>query len=168
MKRAGSEEAEREKKAQRRETWAEPACLESVEQFHRCFSCPVVASPALPVEARSQLRLSLLQEELDELRAAVGAGDLVEVADALADLQYVLSGTVHEFGCGGVFKELFDEVHRSNMTKLCETEEDAKATVAHYLKRDGTEAAYRPSQGKYLVFRKSDNKTLKCVKYSPA
>lgn len=56
------------------------------------------------------------------------------------------------------------------MSKQCETLEDALATVAHYKARDGTisEPVLQPNNGKYIVYRTSDNKTLKCVKYSEA
>ena len=55
-----------------------------------------------------RLRVNLLREELKELEAAIADNDLVEVADALADLQYVLSGAVLEFGLGAKFRTLFD------------------------------------------------------------
>ena len=150
-------------------TFPEPAALGSVAAFHDKFRAPRLARPVLPDAARSALRVSLLQEELDELRTAVAAGDLTEVADALADLQYVLSGAVHEFGMGGCFKELFDEVHRSNMSKACATLEEAEATVKHYAAKDGTEATIEPNaDGTYNVYRTADNKCLKSVRYSPA
>eukprot|EP01052_Picozoa_sp_SAG31_P039556 SAG31_NODE_5510_length_2491_cov_1.052676_3_plen_134_part_00 len=122
----------------------------------------------MPTKDRARLRLALLEEEVAELRAAVESDDLVEVADALADIQYVLAGAVHEFGMGGTFKALFDEVHRSNMTKLCATEAEAEGTVAHYKAKDGTEAGYRQKGGGFLVYRSSDMKTLKSINYSPA
>ena len=69
--------------------------------------------PAIPSVDRCQLRVSLLEEEVQELADAIKDNDLVEVADALADIQYVLSGAVHEFGMGHIFQTLFDEVQRS-------------------------------------------------------
>ena len=84
----------------------EPKPLNSVAEFHRTFHHPIVASPSIPNKKRCDLRISLLREELDELEAAVAAGDLIEVADALCDLQYVLSGAVLEFGMGNKFKTL--------------------------------------------------------------
>jgi len=149
-------------------SFSEPPCLSSVALFHKTFHCPVEDTPKIPSPERCDLRLNLINEEVMELRQAINEGDLTEVADALADIQYVLSGTVHEFGMGNIFQKLFTEVHRSNMTKLCANEEDAEATVAHYLRRDGTKASYHASGDGFMVFRKSDSKTLKCVKYSPA
>jgi predicted HAD superfamily Cof-like phosphohydrolase len=83
---------------------AEPSCLQDVAAFHSLFGAPVVDEPALPDAKRCTLRVNLLQEELDELKAALEAGDVVEAADALADLQYVLAGAVHELGMGSRFK----------------------------------------------------------------
>jgi predicted HAD superfamily Cof-like phosphohydrolase len=145
---------------------AEPAALAATAEFHATFMSPIVAAPALPPPDRARLRLSLLEEEVAELRAAVESDDLVECADALADIQYVLSGAVLEFGMGGVFKQLFDEVHRSNMSKLCSTEAEAEATLAHYRAKDGSEGTYQPREDGFLVLR-SDGKTLKSVNYSP-
>jgi predicted HAD superfamily Cof-like phosphohydrolase len=110
----------------------------------------------------------LLAEELKELEVAILEKDIVAVADALCDLQYVLSGAILEFGLGEKFSALFEEVQRSNMSKACKTEDEAKATVEHYRTKDGTECYYKEQDGKFLVFRKSDNKTIKSIGYSPA
>jgi predicted HAD superfamily Cof-like phosphohydrolase len=138
-----------------------------VAEFHRTFNLPILPAPAVPPPDRCRLRVNLLQEELDELRTAIEAGDLVEAADALADLQYVLSGAVLEFGLGDRFREVFEEVHRSNMSKTCATREEAEATVEHY-RELGQEGRQEARAGKYLVYRNSDNKVLKNVNYSPA
>ena len=136
---------------------AEPACLHDVAAFHRLFGAPVVDEPALPDAKRCALRVNLLQEELDEFKAALEAGDVVEAADALADIQYVLAGAVHELGMGSRFKALFDEVHRSNMSKACASREEAEATVAHYAEK-GQPAEIEEVDGKFLVKRTADNK----------
>ena len=88
------------------------------------------------------------------------------VADALADLQYVLSGTVHEFGMGSRFAGLFDEVHRSNMSKACATRDEAEATVAHYAARNQPAQMFEQPDGSFLVKRIADDKVLKSVNYS--
>src|SRR5476651_1732276 len=142
--------------------------LNQVDEFHNTFKHPIVADPAIPSKQRSQLRIELLAEELKELQQAVNDNDLVEIADALCDLQYVLSGAVLEFGLGEKFKELFDEVHRSNMSKACKTIEEANKTIAHYKNNGNTESYYKEIDGLYLVYRKPDDKTLKSVNYSPA
>ena len=127
----------------------EPAALSSVAKFHDVFNLPVLSTPAIPSKEGCNLRYSLL-------------------ADALADLQYVLSGAVLELGLGHHFKQLFDEVQRSNMSKTCQTIEEARATQSHYLESKGIESYIVEREGEYLVYRKEDGKVLKSVNYSPA
>jgi predicted HAD superfamily Cof-like phosphohydrolase len=145
----------------------ESNALNDVAQFHRTFNHPILDKPQMPSKERAALRVSLLQEELNELKEAIANNDLVEVADALCDLQYVLAGAVLEFGLGEAFADLFAEVQRSNMSKVCHTEEEAQATVAHFDAK-GQEAYYEAKDDFFLVFRKSDNKTLKSINYSEA
>ena len=142
--------------------------LNQVAEFHRTFKAPILNTPQIPSADRCKLRVSLIAEELQELQEAIDNQDLVEVADALCDIQYVLSGAVLEFGLGNKFVDLFNEVQRSNMSKACNTYEEAELTVAHYAKKDGTEAEIVPDGDKFLVYRIIDNKVLKSVKYSPA
>jgi predicted HAD superfamily Cof-like phosphohydrolase len=146
----------------------QPDALNHVAKFHRTFQHPVLDTPQIPDPARCALRVTLLAEELEELQEAIRQNDLVEVADALCDLQYVLSGAILEFGLADKFKELFDEVQRSNMSKACDTEEEAIATVKYYASQRDTRCYYKQIDGKYLVFREEDNKTIKSVNYSPA
>ena len=144
-----------------------PEALEMVAEFHRTFKHPILSNPAIPDESRCKLRVSLIAEELKELEDAIEEKDLVAVADALTDIQYVLSGAILEFGLADRFKSLFEEVQRSNMSKACENEEDAIETVKFYKTKDGTECYYRQEGVKWLVYRKSDNKTIKSIHYSP-
>jgi predicted HAD superfamily Cof-like phosphohydrolase len=142
--------------------------LNQVADFHRTFNAPILETPQIPSEQRCELRVNLLQEELNELSQAIKDNDLVEITDALADLQYVLSGAVLEFGLGEKFVELFNEVQRSNMSKACNTQQEALMTLSHYKKKDGTEGYYKKINGKWLVYRVSDDKVLKSINYSPA
>jgi len=146
----------------------EPKALTSVAAFHDMFNLPILRQPTMPDEKRCELRVSLLQEELDELREAIIDGDIVAVADALSDLQYVLSGAVLEFGLGDKFKALFDEVQRSNMSKTCKNYQDALDTQAYYLTEKSTPSFLEEREGEYLVYRTSDKKVLKSIKYSEA
>jgi predicted HAD superfamily Cof-like phosphohydrolase len=91
--------------------------LTIVRDWHEAFDVPVVDAPAIP-ETRAQLRLAILEEEVAELRAAVEDGNLVEVIDALCDIQYVLDGTFLEFGLHSLKQAAMEEVHASNMSKL--------------------------------------------------
>lgn len=142
--------------------------LSQVAEFHQTFKHPIVVEAAIPSKQRSKLRIDLIAEELKELQEAVDNDDLVEVADALCDLQYVLAGAVLEFGLGNKFKALFDEVHRSNMSKACKTIEEAEQTIAYYKQKDNVDAYYKEIEGLFLVYRKGDDKTLKSINYSPA
>lgn len=145
-----------------------PEALELVAEFHRTFHHPILPAPAIPDERRCRLRVALLAEELKEMEHAIEQKDLVGVADALCDLQYVLSGAILEFGLQDKFKALFEEVQRSNMSKVCHSEEEAQRTVEFYKKKDGTECYYKREGNNWLVYRQQDNKTIKSINYSPA
>ena len=142
--------------------------LNQVADFHYTFKHPVLETPQIPGEKRSKLRVELISEELKELEQAIKDNDIVEVADALCDIQYVLSGAVLEFGMGEKFKALFDEVQRSNMSKACDTEQEAIKTVEYYRNEKNTSCYYKNEDDKWLVYREGDNKTLKSINYSPA
>lgn len=145
-----------------------PDALRMVADFHATFKHPILPEPSIPDEERCNLRIALLAEELKELDAAIRDKDIVEVADALCDIQYVLSGAILEFGLANKFHDLFEEVQRSNMSKACASEEEALRTMEYCKDKDGTECYYRREGEKWLVYRKSDNKTIKSVGYSPA
>lgn len=146
----------------------QPDALNQVAEFHKTFRHPILEKPSIPDEKRCELRVSLLAEELKELQEAIKDNDIVEVADALCDIQYVLSGAILEFGLADKFKELFEEVQRSNMSKACKTEKEAQATVEYYKKEKHTECYYEKVDDLYLVYRTADKKTLKSIFYSPA
>lgn len=142
--------------------------LNQVAEFHKTFKHPIEEEPTIPAKKRCALRVALIREELEELEAAIEDNDLVEIADALCDIQYVLSGAILEFGMGEKFRDLFDEVQRSNMSKSCATIKEAEATVRHYKENRGMDCYYKEVDGHFLVYRAEDNKTLKSVNYSPA
>ena len=146
----------------------QPDALNQVAEFHKTFQHPILEKPTIPDETRCQLRVSLIAEELKELEHAIAEHNIVEIADALCDIQYVLSGAVLEFGLADRFKALFDEVQRSNMSKACKSEQEAMDTVEYYQRERNTECYYQQVDGKWLVYRKSDNKTIKSINYSPA
>src|SRR5215475_4970690 len=84
--------------------------------FHRAFDIVVGTSPVIPDEATCALRMSLIQEECDEVREALAQQDVEAVAKELADLLYVVYGTA--VSCGIDMAPVFQEVHRSNMSKV--------------------------------------------------
>jgi len=161
--------------------------LKNVEEFHLTFGAPVLEKPMIPDMARIKLRLTLILEELAELAQASGAEsvfmdllnqklekylpqpeqqDPVEVVDALCDLQVVLNGTILEFGLQNNFDEAFEEVHRSNMSKSCETEEEGSLSTEKY-KIEGIPVQLEMINGRHVIYRKSDHKILKGVNFTP-
>ena len=94
--------------------------LNQVAEFHTAFKVPVENAPIIPSKERCELRIKLIQEELNELKQAIADNDMIEVMDALTDIEYVVLGTVLEFGLQDRFVAMFDEVQRSNMSKLDE------------------------------------------------
>ena len=90
--------------------------FELVGDFMESMDQDVLMSPEFPDEHTQRLRINLIEEELDELQLAVDNEDMVEVADALTDLLYVVYGAGHAFGID--LDECFHEVHRSNLSKL--------------------------------------------------
>lgn len=110
-----------------------------VLNFHINFDVPYMPYPSLPTQGRCNLRIELIDEEFTELKEAFAKRDLTAVADALADLRYVINGAALE--CGIDLDVVGDEVHRSNMTKIWP---------------DGT------------VHYREDGKVLKPPTYSPA
>lgn len=87
-----------------------------VQEFHRTFDILIQAAPANVTDETKQLRIRLIQEEFDELKESMGAGDLASVAKEMADLLYVVYGTAVSYGID--MKPVFQEVHRSNLSKI--------------------------------------------------
>lgn len=94
--------------------------LEQLLQFQRAYNSTINSKPTLISEDDYTLRYRLGKEELIEYFDACKDGDLIEVADALADQLYILLGTMISHGMQDVIEDIFDEVHRSNMSKLGE------------------------------------------------
>ena len=85
-------------------------------EFMNVFGQETLTRPTLPGYGLGALRIDLIEEELDELREAIVDQDIVEIADALTDILYVVYGAGHAFGID--LDKCYNEVHRSNMTKL--------------------------------------------------
>jgi predicted HAD superfamily Cof-like phosphohydrolase len=90
----------------------------SVKKFMETFGQEVKSKAEFPDEKIQNLRVSLIEEELSELKEAIKNKDIKEVADALTDILYVTYGAGHAFGID--LDQCFDEVQRSNMSKLDE------------------------------------------------
>jgi predicted HAD superfamily Cof-like phosphohydrolase len=139
--------------------------FQKVGEFHKTFDHPIndkVDKEIFDKKPLVDLRLKLIAEEFDELKEAIRDKNIVEVADALSDILYVVYGAGHAFGID--LDRCFRDVHESNMTKACKTEEEAKESVS-YLK--STKPEYDPdyklsSDGKYyILYDKNNGKILK-------
>ena len=92
---------------------------EHVRAFHNAFGIPNANKPIGDIGDRDALlRYKLIREENEEYLDAALRGDLVEVADALGDLLYILCGTLLKHGLEHKMDEVFREIQRSNMSKL--------------------------------------------------
>ena len=92
--------------------------FEKVRHFMKTFGQEIKTSADLSTDKINSLRVSLINEELEELKKAISERDILEIADALTDLLYVTYGAGHAFGID--LDKCFDEVQNSNMSKLDE------------------------------------------------
>jgi len=93
--------------------------ITDVHIFHDAFGLGIKHTPTAELsEAKNLLRFNLMKEENEEYLEAANNNDLVEVADALGDMLYILCGTIIEHGMQDKIEEVFNEIQRSNMSKL--------------------------------------------------
>lgn len=93
--------------------------IAAVHEFHSAFGLGINHAPIANLgEDKNLLRFNLMKEENEEYLEAANDGDLVEVADALGDMLYILCGTIIEHGMQYKIEEVFNEIQRSNMSKL--------------------------------------------------
>lgn len=93
--------------------------IAAVEKFHAAFGLGIKTKPEADLgESKNLLRFNLMDEENKEYFEAAQNNDLVEVADALGDMLYILCGTILEHGMQYKIEEVFEEIQRSNMSKL--------------------------------------------------
>ena len=95
--------------------------LDAVQLFHEAFNIGINHNPTVAVSEKiKELRFNLMKEENEEYLEAVKNNDIVEVADALGDMLYILCGTIIEHGMQDKIEEIFDEIQKSNLSKLGE------------------------------------------------
>lgn len=93
--------------------------IAAVSEFHKAFGLGMKESPTADLGIKKNLlRYELMREENEEYLEAANNNDLVEVADALGDMLYILCGTIIEHGMQHKIEEVFNEIQRSNMSKL--------------------------------------------------
>lgn len=158
-----------------------------VDRFLQTSGRPKPIEPTMPDVATRKLLITLIFEELTELALAFGEeaqtklalltdayvhnrviakeSNLIEAFDAILDLQVVLHNATYSCGFINIFHDGMEEVHASNMSKFCTTQEEADQTVRKY-EEAGIEAnAYLNMSGLYVVVRKSDLKVLKGINF---
>lgn len=95
--------------------------IKAVKEFHTAYKLGYKTEPVAEIgENKIKLRFDLMDEENKEYLEAAENGDLVEVADALGDMLYILCGTIIEHGMQDKIEAVFNEIQRSNMSKLGE------------------------------------------------
>jgi len=119
--------------------------FEKVGLFMRTFGQEVKITSSLSSEKINNLRISLINEELEEFKEAIRNNDLKEAADALTDILYVTYGAGHAFGIN--LDKCFDEVQRSNMSKLGEDGKPIYNDVGKVMKGPNY---FKPNLNKFL------------------
>ena len=119
--------------------------FDKVGIFMKTFGQEVKEKPSFSSDKINQLRISLIKEELDELKEAMDSRDLLEVADALTDLLYVTYGAGHAFGID--LDKCFEEVQNSNMSKLGD---DGKSIYNEFGKVMKGPNYFKPNLVKYI------------------
>lgn len=147
--------------------------FQKVIQFSNTAEIPHFTKPQTTITNTSpkvvEYRMSLIREEVEELEDAVKTHNFPEIIDALSDILYVVYGMGST--CGIDLDKTFNEVHESNMSKFCKTEEEAKDTVEWYKKNEKRydSPSYRKSKhgDVWIVYNESTLKILKSIKYTP-
>ena len=151
--------------------------FEKVKEFTRAFDMVHHDTPKRDIFDTDpntvDLRIKLIKEEFEEFVEACKTKDFGEARDAIADMLYVVYGAADAFGIKA--DQDFDEVHQSNMSKLCKSEEEAIATVDSYTEKFtkgdspyDTPTFYKlDNQEKWVVKNKSTGKALKSINYHP-
>jgi predicted HAD superfamily Cof-like phosphohydrolase len=141
--------------------------VDEVEEFNQLMNKPNNYEPTIPDEKEWKFVYNFILEELEEYREACEQGDIVGILDALCDITYVSLGNgtmLH--GLKDKIWPAYQEVQRSNLSKACSSEEEAKQTVEQRSKEQGEPCHYERISGRYIVYRSSDKKVMKSINYS--
>ena len=140
--------------------------VDEVEEFNHTFGKPNNYEPTIPSKKEWMFVYDFIKEELEEYKEACEDGNIVEILDALCDITYVSLGNgamLH--GLKDKILPAYKEVQASNMSKACETEEEAQLTAESEEKRIGEETHYEKVGNYYIVYRTRDRKVLKSLNY---
>ena len=140
--------------------------VDEVQEFNDTFGKPNNYEPMVGEKKEWQFVYDFILEELEEYKEACEKGDVVGILDALCDITYVSLGNgtlIH--GLKGHIWDAYQEVQASNMSKSCETEEEATDTVNVRAKEQGEDCHYEKVGDRYVVYRSSDKKVMKSINY---
>ena len=140
--------------------------VDQVQEFNKTFGKPNNFEPVIPEKKDWMFVYDFIMEELQEYKEACEKGDIVEMLDALCDITYVSLGNgtlLH--GLKGKIWKAYEEVQASNMSKSCETEGEAAATVVKRTEEQGEPCHFEKVVDRYVVYRTRDRKVMKSIMY---
>jgi len=140
--------------------------VSEVETFNATMGKPNNYEPVIPEENEWMFVYNFILEELEEYKEACETGNIVEVLDALCDIAYVSIGNgamLH--GLKDKLWEAYQEVQASNMSKACNSEEEAQQTVERRSAEQNEPCHYEKVGDYYIVYRSRDRKVMKNVNY---
>jgi hypothetical protein len=140
--------------------------VSEVETFNATMGKPNNYEPIIPEENEWMFVYNFILEELEEYKEACETGNIVEVLDALCDIAYVSIGNgamLH--GLKDKLWEAYQEVQASNMSKACNSEEEAQQTVERRSAEQNEPCHYEKVGDYYIVYRSRDRKVMKNVNY---
>jgi hypothetical protein len=140
--------------------------VDEVETFNKTFGKPNNYTPTIPSKSEWMFVYDFILEELEEYKVACETGNIVEILDALCDITYVSLGNgVMLHGLKDKIKNAYTEVQASNMSKSCETEEEAEETSYVCTEKQGEPCHYEKVGDRYVVYRTRDRKVMKSLNY---
>jgi len=140
--------------------------VNEVETFNKLTGKPNNYKPNIPEKKEWEFVYDFVQEELEEYKEACEKGDIVEVLDALCDIAYVSLGNgtmLH--GLKDKIWPAYQEVQASNLSKVCNTVEEAELTIEKRSKEQGEDCHWEEVGNMYIVYRTRDRKIMKSINY---
>ena len=140
--------------------------VSEVAQFNQLMNKPNNYEPTIPGKKDWQFVIDFVKEELEEYEQACKNGDIVEILDALCDIAYVSLGNgtmLH--GLKDKIWPAYQEVQASNLSKACQSEEEARLTVEKRSKEQGEACHWEEVSDMYIVYRTRDRKVMKSINY---
>ena len=140
--------------------------VSEVAQFNKLMNKPNNYEPTIPGKKDWQFVIDFVKEELEEYEQACKNGDIVEILDALCDIAYVSLGNgtmLH--GLKDKIWPVYQEVQASNLSKACQSQEEARLTVEKRSKEQGEPWHREEVSDMYIVYRTRDRKVMKSINY---